>query len=63
MSLIFAECEHIKSGDKKDMNFAENVGFRKVLFRGPASHVAIHMHRIGRTRTPYGVPPLPIVPP
>ena len=24
------------------MNYTENVGFRKVLFRGQASHVAIH---------------------
>lgn len=36
MSPKFAEYEHIKSGDKKDMNSAEIVRFNRVLFRGQA---------------------------
>jgi len=32
----FAECERNKNEDKKDMNSAENVGFKRVLFRGQA---------------------------
>jgi hypothetical protein len=48
---------------KKDMDFTENVSDMGSSFGEQASHVAIHMHRIGRTRTPYGEPPIPIVPP